>query len=166
MSARNILQNIHRKARLEQSQEKETSNTHQETVTTPQLTLSSSSSSFEDQIDHKQIQEEIIEETIKEQEKDKQIPTSLKQIKRKGLSLDAYGLKPYKTNFDLWNYELVDFLTNFSKENQKHGGVPINKSKLMEIILDVIYYDVHLKPEGFQSVEELRDHLQHIIKKR
>ncbi|CDQ41931.1 hypothetical protein [Virgibacillus salexigens] len=108
------------------------------------------------------------EETVepKKTKPKKQTPSSgMYQVKRDDVDLAEYGVKPDITNFQLYNYELSEFLTSFSKQNKKHGGNPITKSQLMETILGFAFYDMELKPEGFENPQDLLAHLQEKIKK-
>lgn len=98
----------------------------------------------------------------KKEEKD--IPTAIKQVKRNDVSIDEYGIKPDISNYQLYNYQLSEFLSSFSKMNKKNGGNPITKSQLIETILGFAYYDLKLEPKGFQNTQELLEFLQKKIK--
>lgn len=102
-------------------------------------------------------------ETVKEEPK--KIPTQIAQVKRPDVDIEEYGIKPDITNFQLYNYELSEFLTSFSKRNKKNGGNAITKSQLMETILGFAFYDLKLKPKGYQSTQELLRDLQEKMKK-
>lgn len=88
------------------------------------------------------------------------ISTPIQQIARPDIALERYGVNPWKSNFNIYNKDIVNFVRNFSAENQLNGGSAITKSQMIEVLLDVVFYDMQLKPEGFQSVQELRKHLQ------
>jgi hypothetical protein len=92
------------------------------------------------------------------------LPSSVKKVARPDLDPSTYGVSPWKSNFDVYNKELVEFIRNFSANNQLNGGCAITKSQLIEVILDVIYYDLKLDPIGFESVQELRKYLQDRIR--
>lgn len=118
----------------------------------------------------KEIKKEPVEKTIVkpspiiEEDKDIVISTALKQVKRPDVSIDEYGAKPDITNFQLYNYELGDFLTSFSKQNKKNGGNPITKSQFMETILGFAFYDLKIEPKGFEDTQELLRYLQQYTK--
>lgn len=92
------------------------------------------------------------------------IPTAVKQIAREDVDITNYGIKPVATNFNVYNKELWKWLTGFSSDNRFNGGVPITKSQLMEICLDVIMYDLDIEPIGYESQQELREAIQRKLK--
>ncbi len=95
----------------------------------------------------------------------KSLPTGALQIARSDIPESTYGVKPVATNFNCYNKELFQWLRDFSSSNQFNGGVPITKSQLIEIILDVMYYDLGIEPIGYGSQEELREEIQRKIMK-
>lgn len=90
-------------------------------------------------------------------------PTAVQMIAREDLPLDTYGIKPVATNFGCYNRDLWKWLKDFSSDNQFNGGVPITKSQLMEICLDVVMYDLAIEPIGYNSHQELREAIQNRI---
>lgn len=94
------------------------------------------------------------------------IPTAVQQIIREDVPLEYYGVKPVQTNFGCYNKELWKWLKEFSSENRFNGGVPITKSQLMEICLDVVMYDLDINPIGYESQQQLREDIQNRIRQR
>lgn len=90
--------------------------------------------------------------------------TSISQIARPELPVTTYGVKPVATSFNCYNKELFEWLRNFSSNNQFSGGVAITKSQLIEIALDVIMYDLAIKPIGYESQQALREDIQNKLK--
>ncbi len=95
----------------------------------------------------------------------KKLPTGALQIARSDIPETTYGVKSVVTNFSCYNKELLRFLKEFSSNNQFSGGIPITKSQFVEIALDVIYYDLGIRPIGYESHEELREDIQRKIMK-
>lgn len=93
------------------------------------------------------------------------LPTQVQRIMRHDIDPNAYGLKPDVTTLQIYNYEVSQFLTSFSKMNKKNGGNAITRSQLIEVICDVMYYDLGLRPDGFSSPQEIRRFIQNRIKK-
>lgn len=93
-------------------------------------------------------------------ENDANLPTAIRQVKRPDVSVEEYGVKPDITNFQLYNYELSEFLSSFSRQNKKNGGNPITKSQFMETVLGFVYYDMKVRPDGFESTQDLLSYLQ------
>lgn len=97
-------------------------------------------------------------------QKDSSLPTGVLQIARDDVSVTSYGVKPVATNFNCYNKELFEWLRTFSSNNQFNGGCAITKSQLIEIVLDVIYYDLGINPIGYESQQALREDIQMRIK--
>lgn len=97
---------------------------------------------------------------------DEDIPTSVKQIAREDVPISTYGIAPTQTNFGLYDEDMDDWLTSFSKKNQRRGGCAITKSQLIHIILDVAFYDMDITPLGYESHEALREDIQQRLKGR
>lgn len=93
--------------------------------------------------------------------KEKNYPTAVLQIAREDVPVTNYGIKPVPTNFNCYNKEIFTWLKNFSSNNQFSGGVPITKSQVMEIALDVLFYDLGINPIGYESQQALREDIQH-----
>jgi hypothetical protein len=85
-------------------------------------------------------------------------------FKRDDLDPSVYGVQRIMSGFQLHNIEVIDWLSSFSKHNQLNGGCTITKSTLLEVILDVVYYEMNVQPHGFQSPHDLRDYLMTRIK--
>ena len=83
------------------------------------------------------------------------LPSKAIQVKHPDASEEAYGIMPIATNFQLYNYDLNDFLSNFSKQNRKNGGNPITKSQLIETVLSFAYYNMKINPKGYKSAQDL-----------
>lgn len=93
-----------------------------------------------------------------------ELPTGVAQIARDDVPVTSYGVKPVATNFNCYNKELFEWLKSFSSNNQFNGGVPITKSQFIEVVLDVIYYDLGINPIGYESQQALREDIQNKIK--
>jgi hypothetical protein len=93
------------------------------------------------------------------------LPTAVKKIARPDIPIDTYGINSWKSNFDIYNKEVVKFIRNFSANNQLNGGNAITKSQLIEVVLDVMIYDLGLQPLGFESPKALREYIQEQLKK-
>lgn len=91
------------------------------------------------------------------------MPTSVKQIARHDVPVEHYGVSSYQSNFGVFDKEMLKWLTEFSKENKMNGGCSITKSQLIHIIMDVAFYDLDISPIGFESHQELREHIQNQI---
>ena len=87
-----------------------------------------------------------------------------KDLMREGIPESNYAEVPTRSTFGVHNYDIDDFLTDFSKKNQRRGGIPITKSHLIELVMDVAIYDMGLTPSGFNSKEEVREYLQKRLK--
>lgn len=104
-----------------------------------------------------------------EQTEEKGIHKNLQKFKREEFPLDMYYEKPFPVRFQMLNAELHQFLQTFSSQNQRHRGKAILNYNLMEVMMEVIIYDLGLKPyneetgKGFQSIQEIRDYLQRKI---
>jgi hypothetical protein len=92
------------------------------------------------------------------------LPTGALQIAREDVDPESYGIKPVATNFNCYNKKLFTWLKSFSSDNQFNGGVPITKSQVIEIMLDVMMYDLDINPIGYESQAELREDIQRKIK--
>jgi hypothetical protein len=125
--------------------------------------INTSTTAAEPKTDSKPIETTVVAKTKASVSADYLSPAA-KKIARKDVSPDVYGVSSWKSNFDLHNKELVEFIRNFSSNNKLNGGCSITKSQLIEVILDVMYYDLGLEPIGFQSIEELRSYIQERIK--
>jgi hypothetical protein len=90
--------------------------------------------------------------------------TGANKVARLDVPIETYGVNPVTSAINIYNMELHEFLGSFSARNQFRGGAAINKSTLIEVILDVAMYDMGLQPQGFQSAQELREFLQSKIK--
>lgn len=86
-------------------------------------------------------------------------------VMRPGVDPDVYSIKPPQGSLGIYNREVDDFISSFSKDNQRNGGVAITKSQLIEIVFDVLHYDLAIAPIGYESHEELRQHLQSLFNK-
>jgi len=93
-------------------------------------------------------------------------PTGVVQIARPDVDPSVYGRKAVATNFNCYNKEVFEWMRSFSSNNQFNGGVPITKSQLIEVILDVVMYDLDIKPIGYASQQELREDIQYRIQQR
>lgn len=91
-------------------------------------------------------------------------PTGVAQIARDDVPVNSYGVKPVATNFNCYNKELFEWLKTFSSNNQFSGGVPITKSQLIEVMLDVMYYDLGINPIGYESQQALREDIQNKVR--
>jgi hypothetical protein len=91
------------------------------------------------------------------------IPTGVTQIARNDVPLTIYGIKPVATNFNCYNKDIFKWLRDFSSNNQFNGGVPVTKSQVIEIALDVLMYDLGINPIGYESQEALREDIQRRI---
>lgn len=117
---------------------------------------------------HRSTQETVVEPTPRSEMSQtrtfpaKKIKSAFDKIRRPGLDDSVYGVRPWLSNMQVYNRDLVHFIRNFSTENKLNGGVPITKSELLEVILEVLFYDKGLKPIGFESIEQLRAYLQNI----
>lgn len=98
------------------------------------------------------------------QPKPKATPTGVMQIARNDVPLESYGVKAVATNFNCYNKELFDWLRTFSSNNQFSGGVAITKSQIIEIALDVLFYDLGINPIGYESQQALREDIQNKIR--
>lgn len=98
------------------------------------------------------------------QQKPKAKPTGVMQIARNDVPLESYGVKAVATNFNCYNKELFDWLRTFSSNNQFSGGVAITKSQIIEIALDVLFYDLGINPIGYESQQALREDIQNKIR--
>src|SRR5699024_10130053 len=67
----------------------------------------------------KSINKEKKEDYKKESEE--AIPTAIKKVKREDRDLSEYGINPDISTFQLYNYELSEFVTSFSRENKRNG---------------------------------------------
>ena len=92
------------------------------------------------------------------------VPTGVSQIAREDAPLSDYGVKPVATNFNCYNKEVFKWLRDFSSNNQFNGGVPITKSQVIEIALDVLLYDLGINPIGYESQQTLREDIQNKIR--
>jgi hypothetical protein len=92
------------------------------------------------------------------------IPTAVRQIARDDVPITMYGINPVQTPFQTYNRELFEWLRNFSSANQFNGGVAISKSQAIEIMLDVMMYDLGINPIGYESQQALRKDIQNKIK--
>lgn len=93
--------------------------------------------------------------------------TKIRQIARPDLPIEYYRHGPKKSHFDLYNRNLAKRLEsqNFSQVNAyTNGGVSLTKSQVIEACLDFVFYDMELRPEGFKSTEDLRNHLRSKLK--
>ena len=126
--------------------------------------INASTIAAEPKSESKQIETTVVAKSKENNISTNSLSSSAKKIARTDISSEVYGVSAWKSNFDLHNKELVEFVRNFSANNQLNGGCAITKSQLIEVILDVMYYDVGLEPIGFQSVQELRSYIQEKIK--
>jgi hypothetical protein len=92
------------------------------------------------------------------------LSSMVQKVARTDVPANVYGVKPVASQLNIYNKDLHRYLGSWSAENQFNGGTALNKSTLIEAILDFVYYDMQLEPEGFQSAEELREHLRSKIK--
>jgi len=106
----------------------------------------------------KSINKEKKEDYKKESEE--AIPTAIKKVKREDRDLSEYGINPDISTFQLYNYELSEFVTSFSRENKRNGGKSISKSQLIEALIGFAVYDLNLTPDGYDSVQELTKELK------
>ena len=86
--------------------------------------------------------------------------TPVAQIAREDLAIEKYGVNSWKSNFNIYNKDIVDFVRNFSSSNQLSGGKAITKSQMLEVMLDVMYYDLDIRPIGFDSPNDFREYLK------
>lgn len=94
----------------------------------------------------------------------KELPTGIAQVARDDVPVSHYGIKPVQVHFSTANRELRKWLTSFSSDNQFNGGVAITKSQFIEVMLDVMMYDLDINPIGYESHSELREDIQQKIK--
>lgn len=99
-----------------------------------------------------------------ERKKPVNVPTGVLQIARDDVLVEDYGVKPVATNFNCYNKEVFKWLRDFSSSNQFSGGVPITKSQVIEIALDVLMYDLDINPIGYESQQALREDIQNKIR--
>jgi hypothetical protein len=125
--------------------------------------INTSTTAAESKIESKPAETTVVAQTKGNISADHLSPAA-KKIARMDVSPEVYGVSAWKSNFDLHNKELVEFIRNFSANNQLNGGCAITKSQLIEVILDVMYYDLGLEPIGFQNIQELRSYIQEKIK--
>jgi hypothetical protein len=92
------------------------------------------------------------------------LPTGVSQIARDDVPVTDYGIKPVATNFNCYNKEVFKWLREFSSNNQFSGGVPVTKSQVIEIALDVLMYDLGINPIGYESQQALREDIQNKIR--
>lgn len=91
-------------------------------------------------------------------------PNSAIKMMRPGIPKEMYGLKPVGIGFNCYSEEIEEWLSKFSKRNQRNGGCALTKSQIVEICLDVIMYDLELTGKGYKSQAELREGIQKLIK--
>ena len=109
------------------------------------------------------IKTELLQSYKEESSLSDTIPSKARFVAREDVSPDVYGVNPWKSNFDIYDKNVARFIRNFSQENRMNGGKAITKSQLIETILNVMIYDVQLKPIGFQSTKHLREYLYEIL---
>jgi hypothetical protein len=85
------------------------------------------------------------------------IPTELKQIARPDVPVDHYGVKGVQLHFQPYNKVLRRWLKDFSSENQSNGGCAITKTQVMEMMLDIMMYDLEILPLGYETQQEMRE---------
>jgi len=95
---------------------------------------------------------------------DESIPVNVRRVMRPDVSVDRYGINPFTSTLNLYNRDLIGWVSNFSRENKMNGGRPLNKSTMIEAILDFAMYDMELEPMGFQDANELREYLRSKLK--
>ena len=108
--------------------------------------------------------QQVVAPPVPVQQKSKAMPTGVMQIARNDIPLDSYGVKAVATNFNCYNKELFDWLRTFSSNNQFSGGCAITKSQIIEIALDVLFYDLGINPIGYESQQALREDIQNKIR--
>jgi hypothetical protein len=95
-----------------------------------------------------------------------------KQMARADIDPALYSQEPIQVHMKIFNKEIRDFIQDFKKNNQHVGGKPFNQTIATEIMLEVLYYDIGIRPynentgRGFQSPEEFRAYLQEKLKKQ
>lgn len=92
------------------------------------------------------------------------LPTGIAQVARDDVPADHYGIKPVQVHFNTANKILKNWLKDFSSDNQFNGGIAITKSQFIEIMLDVMMYDLDINPIGYESHAELREDIQQKLK--
>lgn len=86
-------------------------------------------------------------------------------IKRPDLPDELYREVPATSTYQIYNDEIESFVKGFSSNNARfRGGAKITPSMLIEALLDIAYYDMDIRPEGFVDVEDLRDHIRSKLK--
>ncbi|WP_067923796.1 hypothetical protein [Alicyclobacillus shizuokensis] len=94
-----------------------------------------------------------------------EVPRKARHVYRPGLDPKLYSPnKPVMKQVGIYNREIYKWTSDFSEENQFNGGCAITQSTLIEIILDVVKYDMGLEPIGFPSTQALREYLQSKLK--
>lgn len=75
-------------------------------------------------------------------------------VSRKDVDVSVYSDKPHTSSYNLYDDNLYDWITNFSKINQKNGGCSLPASYILEKIIGLLYYDLNILPRGFTSREQ------------
>ncbi|MGV7000282.1 hypothetical protein ACWA2C_16475 [Priestia megaterium] len=86
-----------------------------------------------------------------------ELPKGIVDVMRDDVPASDYGVKRVQTHFDCANRVVRKWITDFSSDNQFNGGVAITKSQAIEVMLDVMYYDLGINPIGYESAQELRE---------
>lgn len=81
-------------------------------------------------------------------------------VMRDDVEPSIYAIKTPQSSYGIYNTDVDDFIKDFSKKNQRAGGCAITQSQLIEIVMDVMHYDIGLKPDGFGSHDELRQFIR------
>jgi hypothetical protein len=96
---------------------------------------------------------------------DSLLDTKIRKVKRADLPASYYRENPDTSTYQIYNDELNEFIKTFSRKNSaKRGGAKLHPSTLIEVVLDVAYYDMGLRPDGFRSAEEVREFLRSKLK--
>lgn len=112
------------------------------------------------QFEQKTVQPEMIRHSDASEHK-----SDYEKIIRDDVPIHRYSIAPLRKNMKLHNTELMRFISDFSRENQLAGGTPIKMSMVIELALELLYYDLNVRPLGFQDLNQLRNYIQQQIQK-
>ncbi len=85
-------------------------------------------------------------------------------VARIDVASSLYPEEPNRTSLHIYNNEVFDFLGDFSRDNARAGGAKIKHSMILEVLADVAFYDMGIRPDGIRSVAELRQLIQSKLK--
>jgi hypothetical protein len=87
------------------------------------------------------------------------LSAEVRKVFHPAAGVEKYGLNPVNRSIRYYNEDVLDWLGRFSTKNVHRGGIAMQPSSLVEIILQTMIYDVGLQPSGFKSGEEIRQHI-------